>query len=82
MNRPEFYTGSPVDCTDLRFRDGFIAELWDELATSHVLLTAPRRTGKTSVMDYMKTNPPDDFHVVSVNAQDISHPARPVRHTY
>ena len=38
---PEFYTGAPVDPVDLRFRDGFLAELWETLRTGHVVLTAP-----------------------------------------
>lgn len=71
----EFYTGNPVDPQDLRFRDPFIDELWKTLATKHVLLTAPRRTGKTSVMDHLRDVPRDGFAVVSVNVQDLSHPA-------
>ncbi len=51
---PEFYTGAPVDPVDLRFREAFLAELWQTLRTGHVVLTAPRRTGKTSVMDYLR----------------------------
>lgn len=72
---PEFYTGAPVDSDDLRFREEFVGELWETLATKHVLLTAPRRTGKTSVMDHLKHFPADGFVVVSANAQDLSHPA-------
>jgi Cdc6-like AAA superfamily ATPase len=72
---PDFYTGTPVDSDDLRFREEFLAELWETLAAKHVLLTAPRRTGKTSVMDHLKHRPEDGYTVVAVNAQDISHPA-------
>ena len=43
QNMPEFYTGTPVDADDLRFRDDFLAELWETLGTKHVLLTAPLR---------------------------------------
>lgn len=49
---PEFYTGAPVDPLDLRFREEFLAELWEALRTRHLVLTAARRTGKTSVMDH------------------------------
>ncbi len=49
---PEFYTGAPVDPVDLRFREEFVAELWETLRTRHLVLTAARRTGKTSVMDH------------------------------
>lgn len=41
--------GSALDPEDLWFRDDFINLLWEILRTEHVLLTAPRRTGKTSV---------------------------------
>ena len=54
---PEFYTGAPVDPVDLRFRGAFVADLWRTLRTGHVVLTAPRRTGKTSVMDYLRDHP-------------------------
>lgn len=74
-NTPEFYTGAPVDPIDLRFRDAFVAELWQVLRTGHLVLTAPRRTGKTSVMDYLRDHPENGFRVVSINPQDLTHPA-------
>ena len=72
---PEFYTGAPVDPVDLRFRETFLAELWQTLRTGHVVLTAPRRTGKTSVMDYLREHPENGFSVVSISVQDLTHPA-------
>ena len=72
---PEFYTGAPVDPVDLRFRTAFVTELWQTLRTGHVVLTAPRRTGKTSVMDYLRDHPENGFSVVSINVQDLTHPA-------
>ena len=74
-NAPEFYTGAPVDPVDLRFREAFVAELWRTLCTGHMVLTAPRRTGKTSVMDYLRDHPEHGFSVVSINVQDLAHPA-------
>ena len=73
--KPEFYTGAPVDPVDLRFREAFVAELWRTLRTGHAVLTAPRRTGKTSVMDYLRDHPESGFSVVSINVQDLAHPA-------
>ena len=76
MNRvPEFYTGAPVDPVDLRFRGAFLEELWQTLCTQHVVLTAPRRTGKTSVMDHLRDQPEHGFSVISINVQDLTHPA-------
>ena len=74
-NIPEFYTGAPVDPVDLRFRGTFLAELGQTLRTGHSVLTAPRRTGKTSVMDYLRDHPETGFQVVSINVQDLTHPA-------
>jgi hypothetical protein len=70
----DFYTGSPLDPEDLWFRDDFIDLLWEVLISEHVLLTAPRRTGKTSVMDHMAARPRDGFSTVSVFVQDLDHP--------
>lgn len=62
---PEFYTGAPVDPVDLRYRGAFLKELWRALRTRHVVLTAPRRTGKTSVMDHLHDNPENGVSVDS-----------------
>jgi hypothetical protein len=72
---PEFYTGTPVEPQDLWFRDEFIAALWELLTRNHVLLTAPRRTGKTSVMEHLRENARHGFQVVSIFVQDLDHPA-------
>ncbi len=72
---PEFYTGAPVDPVDLRFREEFLAELWETLRTKHLVLTAARRTGKTSVMDHMRDHPRNGFSMVLINVQDLTHPA-------
>ena len=68
---PEFYTMAPVDPVALRFREAFLADLWQALRIGHVVLTAPRRTGKTSVMDYLRDHPENGFSVVSINVQDL-----------
>lgn len=72
---PDFYTGSPVSPADLWFRDPFIDQLWEKLRTEHVLLTAPRRTGKTSIMIHLFERPRAGYVVVHQNVQDFKHPA-------
>ena len=72
---PDFYTGAPLDPSDLPFRDEFIAELWDYLRVQHLLLSAPRRTGKTSVLDHLAAHPREEFVPIPVFVQDITHPA-------
>ncbi len=76
MKRAEFYTGEPVEPTDLWFRDHFIDQVWEKLRRQHVLISAPRRTGKTSVMNHLATNPREGYLVVYQNVQDLSHPAQ------
>ncbi len=72
---PDFYTGAPLDPSDLRFRDEIIDDLWGQLRAQHLLISAPRRTGKTSVLDHLAANPRDGFVPIPVFVQDISHPA-------
>ncbi|MGB0744585.1 MAG: hypothetical protein ACPGSB_08665, partial [Opitutales bacterium] len=72
---PDFYAGQPIDPADLRYRDDFLDELWDTLEKQHVLLTAPRRTGKTSIMDHLHDAPREGWTVIKENVQDLGHPA-------
>ena len=72
---PDFYTGAPLDPGDLWFRENIIADLWEYLRVEHILLSAPRRTGKTSVMDHLAANPQDGFVPIPVFVQDVNHPA-------
>lgn len=76
MKRAEFYTGEPVEPSDLWFRDPFIEQIWEKLRRQHVLISAPRRTGKTSVMNHLANNPRGGYLVVYQNVQDLSHPAQ------
>lgn len=72
---PDFYTGAPLEPEDLWFREDFIERLWEVLATQHLVLSAPRRMGKTSVMDALAARPRDGFETIPVFVQDINHPA-------
>ena len=42
--------GPPVRGDDLFGRDAFVDLVWEKLDSTHILLAAPRRFGKTSVM--------------------------------
>ena len=72
---PDFYTGSVIEAEDLLFREAFIDHLWETLESMHVLLKAPRRCGKTSVMEHLRRYPRHNFAVIYENVQDLSHPA-------
>lgn len=71
----DFYIGPPVSPEDLMFREDFIRELFEALQRQHLILSAPRRTGKTSVLDYMVKYPAEGFLPISVFVQDMDHPA-------
>ena len=71
----QFYVGQVVEPEDLFFRDECINELWEVLEKQHAILTAPRRTGKTSVMTHLLHKPADDWLVLYLNVQDTSNPA-------
>ena len=45
------------------------------LRLQHVVLSAPRRTGKTSVLDFLAARPSHGFVPIPVFVQDISHPS-------
>lgn len=72
---PDFYTGAALEPVDLPFRDAFIAELWEQLRIQHIVLSAPRRTGKTSVLEHLAERPQGGFVPIQIFVQDISHPA-------
>jgi hypothetical protein len=72
---PDFYVGSVVPAEDLRFRDEFIRELWESILTHHLILKAPRRCGKTSVMEHLRATPQHGYSVIYENVQDLTHPA-------
>jgi hypothetical protein len=76
MKRVEFCTGEPVEPSDLWFRDPYIDQLWETLRRQHVLISAPRRTGKTSVMHHLVSSPRCGYLPLYQNVQDLSHPAQ------
>ncbi|MDR0232915.1 MAG: AAA-like domain-containing protein [Dysgonamonadaceae bacterium] len=54
-------------------RDNIVEEIWDELQKGNsVLLAAPRRVGKTSIMRYMEENPIDNYKIFFQNIQSIT----------
>ena len=60
---------------DLYGREGEIERLWEQLAHGHVLLTAPRRHGKTSVMYGLVDQPPTNWEVIFADIEYIDNPA-------
>lgn len=70
----DFIVGSPVRDEDFWFRDEFIDDLWESLEKHNVLLLAPRRIGKTSVMYRMLDYPKDNWLVIHLNVEDLKTP--------
>ena len=70
----DFIVGSPVRDDDFWFRKDFIEDLWEALEKHNVLLLAPRRIGKTSVMYRMLDYPKDGLLVIHMNVEDIENP--------
>ena len=71
----DFTTGSPARQHDFFFREDFIEDLWESLQREHVLILAPRRMGKTSVMLRLQDDPRQGRLVVFLNVEEITSPA-------
>lgn len=70
----DFIVGSPARGSDFWFRVEFINTLWESIEKHNVLLIAPRRIGKTSVMYRMLDFPLNDWLVIHLNVEDIKTP--------
>ena len=70
----DFIVGSVVRDDDFWFRGEFLAELWSWLEKHNVILVAPRRIGKTSVMYRLLDLPKDDWLVVHLNVEELRTP--------
>lgn len=71
----DFTVGSAAREDDFFFREAFIDDLWDSLRKEHILLLAPRRMGKTSVMMRLQDEPRQDRLVVFLNVEELNTPA-------
>jgi len=53
-------------------RSDIVEDIWTKLQKGNcILLAAPRRVGKTSVMQYMESNPIDNYQLIFQNIQGI-----------
>lgn len=72
---PPIVTGAPVHGPAFFGREKEIDAAWQGLAHGHVLLSAPRRHGKTSLMYQLKDRPRPGWQVVFANVEYIQDPA-------
>ena len=69
-------TGPPVVDDDLYGREYELARLWERLEQGeHVLMLAPRRVGKTSLMLELRRAARKDWDVIYVDVEDAAGPA-------
>ena len=65
--------GKVATGADFYPRDRIVLELYEALQEgNHVLLSAPRRVGKTSLIYFMKDNPTDEYYCVYINTEDVT----------
>jgi uncharacterized protein len=67
--------GAPVRGGDFYGRDALVELVWKKLRTGNILLAAPRRFGKTSVMYRLIDEPRFDFKVVHADLEHMIEPA-------
>ncbi|HKE02900.1 MAG TPA: hypothetical protein VKE91_02515, partial [Blastocatellia bacterium] len=67
--------GPPVRGTNFYGREAFANLASDKLKAGHVLLAAPRRFGKTSVMYRLMDNPQWDYRIVHADLEHLTDPA-------
>jgi hypothetical protein len=67
---PKIITGPPAGGSYYYSRDNIAGDIWTELKKgSSVLLSAPRRVGKTSVMQYMAKHPIKNYKLIFENIE-------------
>lgn len=64
--------GSIVTGPDFFPRPVLLDWIWERLPVSNILLTAPRRSGKTSIMWQLRDHPQSHYHGVYVNVEGAS----------
>lgn len=65
--------GPPVRGDDYFIRNNLIDKAWDYIESgNHILVTAPRRVGKTSLMYYLMDNPKENFSFIFLDTESIN----------
>jgi len=67
--------GSPVRGTDFFGREAFVNLASEKLKAGHILLAAPRRFGKTSVMYRLMDEQKWDYRIVHADLEHLTDPA-------
>ena len=67
--------GSPVRGKDFFGRDRFVDLVWQKITHGNILLAAPRRFGKTSVMYRLIDEPRYESKVIHADLESVTEPA-------
>lgn len=67
--------GAPVRGSDFYGRDALVELVWTKLNTGNILLAAPRRFGKTSVMYRLIDEPRFSFRIVHADLEHMTEPS-------
>lgn len=67
--------GSPVRLDDFYGREKFVDLVWEKIAAGNVLLAAPRRFGKTSVMYSLMDKPRGNYKFIHADLEHMTQPA-------
>ncbi|MCP4630631.1 MAG: ATP-binding protein [bacterium] len=66
-------TGNPVRGDDFFVRENLIEQTWEHLKSgSHILIAAPRRVGKTSLMRYLEDFPRSPFSLIYLITESVN----------
>jgi len=66
-------TGNPVRGDNFFKRENLIENIWEIIESeSNIMLVAPRRVGKTSLMFYLMDNPKDNYHFIFLDTESVN----------
>ena len=70
---PNLIIGNAATGDNFYLRNEIVEEIWRELKKGNsILLAAPRRVGKTSIMKYMEEHPVENYKLIFKNIQSIT----------
>ena len=66
-------TGNPVGGENFFDREKLIKKAWDLIESgSHILIAAPRRVGKTSLLVYLRDHPKVNYNLLLIDTESIN----------
>jgi len=71
---PSNYAGGVVTGNDFFNREATIEEVWQRLQEKNLLITAPRRFGKTSLLYVIRDNPKEDYRCIHIDLEKVYSP--------